>query len=93
MEGLLMGKRGNGEGSVRQRPDGTWEARVSLPDGRRKSLYAKTRQEAARKLAAAHRDRDQGLPVLTGDRLTLGTLFDDWLEMKKVTCSYRTWLG
>ncbi len=38
-------QRGHGEGGIRQRPDGTWEARLSLPGGKRKSLYAKTRRE------------------------------------------------
>lgn len=43
-------KRGQNEGSIRKRTDGTWEARVTIgisPDGKqqRKSLYGKTRQE------------------------------------------------
>lgn len=33
-------RRGHHEGTIRQRPDGTWEARLSLPGGKRKSLYA-----------------------------------------------------
>ena len=40
-----MRKRGKGEGSVSQRKDGRWEARLTLSDGRRKSFYGKTRQE------------------------------------------------
>ncbi|MHB8992040.1 MAG: tyrosine-type recombinase/integrase [Chloroflexota bacterium] len=59
-----MGKRGNSEGSLRRRADGRWEARISLTDGKRKSHYADTRQEAAKWLAAAIRDRDKGLPVV-----------------------------
>lgn len=40
-------KRGNNDGSIRQRPNGTWEARYVagyLPDGKpdRKSIYAHT---------------------------------------------------
>lgn len=31
-------KAGNGEGSIRQRTDGRWEARITLLDGRRKSF-------------------------------------------------------
>jgi integrase len=65
------GKRGNGEGTIYQRQsDGKWCASVSLDGGRRKVLYGKTRQEVARKLAAALRDVQMGMP-LPGDRLTL----------------------
>ena len=65
------GKRGNGEGTIYQRQsDGKWCASVSIDGGRRKVLYGKTRQEVARKLAAALRDVQMGMP-LPGDRLTL----------------------
>ena len=40
-----MAKRGNSEGSITKRPDGRYEARVTLPDGKRESFYGKTRQE------------------------------------------------
>jgi hypothetical protein len=39
-------RRGHGEGSIKQRVDGLWEARISLEGGKRKSLYGKTRKEA-----------------------------------------------
>lgn len=49
--------RGNGEGSIRQRPDGTWEARYTAGnrEGKqvRKSIYGKTRTEVASKLKSA----------------------------------------
>ena len=57
-------RRGNNEGSITKRPDGLWEARITLDSGKRKSIYAKTRQEAARRLAAAVRDRDNGALVV-----------------------------
>ena len=45
-----MSKRGQNEGSIRQRKDGTWEARHTVgvkENGKpnRKSVYAKTRKE------------------------------------------------
>ena len=84
-------KHGNGEGSIRKRPDGRWEARLNLPDGKRRSFYAATRQEVARRLAEASRDRDKGLPVV-GERLTVGQFLADWLETKRGTLgSPRTW--
>src|SRR5690242_6816831 len=76
-------KRGNGEGTIRQRPDRLWEARIALDGGQRKSLYGKTRQEAARKLAAALRDRDAGVPVARDERQPLAVFVTGWLERMK----------
>jgi integrase len=73
-------KRGNREGSIVYRPqDRRWEARVTLPDGRRKSFYARTRQEAARRLAEALRDRDRGVPVGLDARQTVSQYLERWL--------------
>jgi len=66
----MAGMRGNSEGTIRKRSDGRWEARLVLQDGARKSLYGKTRQEAARRLARAVQDREQGITAL-GDRQTV----------------------
>jgi integrase len=89
----MAGKRGNGEGTIRQRADGLWEARMSLPHVPRKSMYGKTRHEAARKLAAATRDRDKGLPVVRGERQTVGQFLTGWLQQVRATRRYRTWQG
>jgi integrase len=83
-------KRGNSEGSLTKRPDGRWEARISLPDGTRKSYYTKTRQEAARRLAEAMRARDQGLPI-TGERQTVAQYLSAWLDTIKPTVGVGTW--
>ncbi len=77
-----MGKRGNGEGSVSRRADGSWLAQLTLPDGRRVSRYAKTQADALRKLAALRRDRDEGMPVVSSERRTVGEYLESWLEMK-----------
>ena len=74
-----MAKRGNNEGSIYRRSDGRWVAALTLPGSKRRSLYAKTRQEVARKLAAALRDRDAGLPV-TPERQMVGQFLTHWLE-------------
>lgn len=74
-----MAKRGNAEGSISKRKDGRWMARLSLPGGKRKHLYGATRAEVAQKLAAATRDRDQGLPVLD-ERETVASFLTTWLE-------------
>jgi integrase len=71
-------RRGHGEGSIKQRADGTWEARVSLEGGKRRSLYGKTRKEAQDKLRAALRDFDAGLDLSAG-RQTVAQFLDRWL--------------
>jgi len=73
-----MTRRGNSEGSIKQRADGRWEARVSLPDGTRKSLYAKTRKDVQGKLKATLRNIDKGLDV-RADLTTVGQFLDRWL--------------
>jgi integrase len=83
-------KRGNSEGSLTKRSDGRWEARISLSEGTRKSFYAKTRQEAARRLAEAMRDRDRGLPI-TGERQTVAQFLSVWLETIRPTVGVGTW--
>jgi integrase len=73
-------RRGNGEGSITQRPDGIWEGRLTLLDGRRKSFYNKSRQVVARKLAEALRDREKGAAIVTDERLTVAAYLAQWLE-------------
>ncbi|HEU5343152.1 MAG TPA: site-specific integrase [Ktedonobacterales bacterium] len=84
-------KRHNGEGSIRQRPDGLWEARLTLPDGRRKSFYDPSRQVVARRLSEALRDRDRGLPVIGDERQTVEKYLTLWLEQKRSHVRYGTW--
>ncbi len=86
----MRGKRGNNEGSITKRADGLWEARITLEGGKRKSFYAKTRKEAARKLAEVIRDRDKGLPIVT-DRQTVEQYFTSWLEVMRAKIRPRTW--
>src|SRR5437762_10309856 len=74
-----MPKRGNSEGSITRLTDGRWQARVTLPDGRRKAYYGKTRKEAAAKLAAALGDLRRGLP-LPSERQSVGTFLERWLR-------------
>jgi hypothetical protein len=76
-----LGKRGNGEGTISRRKNGGWMAQyyVYTAKGRkRKPLYGKTRAEAARKLARALSDRENGLTFDAG-RITLGEYLERWL--------------
>ncbi|MGE0541496.1 MAG: tyrosine-type recombinase/integrase [Dehalococcoidia bacterium] len=88
-----MSKRGNNEGTIRQRLNGLWEARVTLPNGERKSYYGKTRAEVQRKMTAGLRDVQQGLPVPTG-RQTVGQFLDRWLaDVVKLKNRPRTYVS
>lgn len=85
-------RRGRGEGNIRQRGDGRWEARLTLPEsGGVKSFYAKTRQEARARLTAALRDMDIGAPLVKDERLTVERYLADWLERKRADLRPRTW--
>lgn len=77
-------KRGGGEGTISQLPDGSWWARLPReygPDGkeRRKAIYGKTQREVVQKLAAAKSTQQQGLPVAS-DRLTVKQHLEGWLR-------------
>jgi integrase len=76
---MASGRRHNNEGSITKRPDGRWEARITLEGGKRKRFYGKTRQEVNRRLTEALRDRDRGLPIV-GERQTVGQYLTTWLQ-------------
>lgn len=76
-------RRAKGEGNIRQRPNGTWEARfvVGVDPGTgkdiRRSVYAKTQKEVRQKMTAA-------IAALDNDdyrepcKMTLGQWLDVW---------------
>ncbi len=85
-------KRGNSEGSIRQRPNGVWEARYTDAAGKRRSLYGKTRQEVAGRLTRAAHERDKGLPSADG-RMTVEQYLAAWLQtMRPPRIRESTWL-
>lgn len=88
-------RRGRGEGSICQRPDGRWIARVDLGfvDGkrRRKAIYGRTRREVADKLPKVLRDVQQGA-ALPDERQTVGQFLERWLEHKRTRLRPRAWL-
>jgi integrase len=84
-----MAKKGrskaNGEGTIYKRGKGyCGQYHVIARDGtkKRRSVYGKTRAEAAEKLAAAIVDRDRGLSFDAGT-LTVGEHLDGYLEDAK----------
>jgi integrase len=87
----MPGKRGNNEGSISRHPDGRWWARITLPNGKRKAFYGKTRQEVSNLLAAALRDRAAGLPIV-GEKQTVESYLTQWLSDIKPTIRPRSWM-
>jgi integrase len=71
-------RRGHGEGAIFQRTDERWVARLVLPNGKRKDMYAKTRKEAADKLKSAQRSILDGVD-LSAERMTVAHFLDKWL--------------
>jgi integrase len=63
----MVRKRANGEGSVSRRPDGRWMGRITLPNGRRKTLYGPTKDETAKMVRALVHQQDAGVPIPTED--------------------------
>jgi len=78
-------KRGaNGGGSIRQRADGTWEARITLGTNpgtgkpMRKSFYGKTQKEVRQKMQKALVEVDEGI-YTEQSKITLKQWMETWL--------------
>lgn len=56
-------KRSSGEGHVRERADGLWEARLPVPGRSPRSFYGRTEGEALAKRNQARRDLEDGYSV------------------------------
>jgi len=83
-----MGKKGStrgaaGSGSIRQRPDGRWEARYTYKDElgqtKRGSVYALTQKECRQKLTAILTDIDRNT-YTKPQRYTFAQWLDIWLD-------------
>jgi integrase len=79
-----MSKRANGEGLLRQRPNGSWECRITYQDPdtgerRRLSFYAPTAKAARAKAKKAQQRIDAGAPVRDTTR-TVGNWLVQWRE-------------
>ncbi|WP_326207603.1 site-specific integrase, partial [Dysosmobacter sp.] len=74
-----------GAGSIRQRADGTWEARITIgtnpgtgkPD--RKSVYGKTQAEVRKKMTTIQRAVDAGT-YQAPDKTTVSEWLDEWMK-------------
>ena len=78
-------KRGNNEGSIRQRNDGTWEGRYVSgygADGKtqRRSVFANTQEELQKKLRKALTQLDRG-EYVEPSKMTVGQWLDTWFTV------------
>jgi integrase len=77
MDGNMGKRRGHGEGSIFKRADGRWSGQLTLPSGKRKTIYGKTRREVVEKLVEAQRDPDR---IASPGRVTVEDFITRWLE-------------
>lgn len=93
-----MAKRGQGEGSISKRPNGTWWARITLGKDengkqKRKAFYGKTRKEVQDKLTAALNEFNHGT-YIEPSVMTVGEWMDTWLkEYKYHSLKPSTYMG
>jgi integrase len=78
-------------GMIREHPARQlWEARYTAADGRKRSLYAKTRREAQERLRTALLEADHNI-VPVRERVTVGAYLEDWLTTSvQLRCRPRT---
>jgi len=88
---MANARRDRGDGSLRRRPNGSWEGRFSYLDedtGKRvsKSVYAPTQSEAKRKLKdliKAIENPPEKTEYVTPTKLTFGEWLDTWMKEYK----------
>ena len=79
-------KGAKGGGTIRQRPDGRWEARYTLGidpgTGKQiqKSVYGKTQKEVRQKLTAITAEIDSGMFTQEPCKMTVNEWLDIWLK-------------
>jgi integrase len=69
----------NNQGNIKHRDDGRWEGRLVLPNGKRRSVYAKSQKEVVQRLSQLRRDIEVGLSP-ESDKQTVEQFLLFWLE-------------
>src|SRR5512145_1911109 len=85
---MMPKRRANHEGTIYKRPDGRWMASLTLPGGKRKSFYGRTRQEVAQKLTVGLKARLDGV-LLPSECLTLGWHLQAWVQTTRAAYASR----
>lgn len=88
-DGRRARSRANGEGSIYRRKDGYWVAALSV-DGKRKTLYGKTRSQVEKRLREERSNQERGLPVITSP-LTAAEYLTEWVESMQQEVRPSTW--
>lgn len=76
-----MRKKGNNEGTIRQRSDGIYEARYTVA-GKQKSIYGKTADEVRQKLIGKLNEINTGT-YIEPTQLKVGEWIKEWLKVYK----------
>jgi integrase len=82
-------KRGNNEGSIHKRTNGSWRAQVSL-DGKRMSRTFKTNKECVAWIRKTNNKIDKGLSYETA-QYTVEAFMKRWLTNSKSSLRPKTW--
>jgi len=82
---LVPKKRADGEGSIRKRTDGRWEARYTDPretdpKKRSKSIIKKLQKDVVAELKVALAEIDGGTPMLTNENPTVAEWLTTWMK-------------
>jgi integrase len=83
-------KRGNGEGSIYKRPNGTWSVQATL-QGRRLSQTFKTQRECQEWLKKTRGQIDDGM-TFSSTKLRLGEYLSSWLSSSKALLRRSSWI-
>ena len=75
---MTKARSAKGNGSVRQRENGTWEARCTI-NGKRRSFYGEKQSDVLRAMRAAQKASDDGV-YFEPKNITLSQWLDTWLE-------------
>lgn len=83
---MMAKRRGKNEGNIRQRPDGRWEGALTIGvtakgNPKRRSVYGKTRAEAAKKLNALLTQQHSGL-LTEPSKMTVAESVERWVINK-----------
>jgi integrase len=92
-----MGRRGKGEGNIRKRKDGRWEAAITVGytskgNPKRVSVYGKTREEVSKKLFTLGAKHGAGL-LAAPDKIMLDEYLASWVESKTESLKQTTLVG
>jgi hypothetical protein len=71
-------KQSNGEGTIYKRADRRWCAQVIMPDGKRKTIYGKSRADVGKRKISLLKSKHDGLPAYD-EKVTVEQYFKRWL--------------